>query len=358
MSGYYPATYGFENDKVGSEPSGVDKVVDPSCSLQVIEEMAEHRNVIEFNDQSNSGRSHFNIDNSYWASSNTFEYYLRVSDASQAFFCGIYYSTPNQRAIFKIESYKFQQFDGSYDDVGHFASDNTWYHLKVVHTSINWFLHIDGIQYGPFGYQAAGGIMNGYAFGSSDSATNYIGYIDALGFDSDANYEVGDNLYEGLLISYLNNSNLDWVSYSLDGYPNITLTGDKVIPIPENGARFIILSGISQGITIQSELREFYISIQEPPIIPEPPPDFPIFITVIIASLGICIVALIGIIIFLSRRKRIPLGKPVIITSKEPQVDKKINAGSDKLKVCPFCFAQIMKTSKFCTHCGASLTNN
>ena len=267
-SGYFPATYGFENDIIGSEPSGISNtVVDTGCSLQVIGEMGGHKNIVELNDQSSGGRSHFSIENSYWASSNTYEFYLRVSDASKAFFCGIYYTSPNQRAILKIESYRFQQFDGSYHDVGHSASDNTWYNIRVVHTSANWYLYIDGIQYGPFGYESAGGIISGYVFGTSDSPTNYIGYIDALGFESDPNYNIGDNLNEGLLLSFDNSTNLDWIGYSLDNQMNRTILGDTTLVSPNNGLHKIqLFANNTSGIMYESDSRYFTVSISEPTV--------------------------------------------------------------------------------------------
>ncbi len=267
MSGYYPATYGFENDTIGSEPSGVDKSVDAGCSLQVIGEIDGHKNVVEFDDQSNTGRAEFIIENSYWTASNTFEFYWRVTDASNYFGCGIYYNSPNQRAVFRIESDKFQHYDGTYHDVGLTASDNTWYHIKVIHTVANWYLHIDGIEYGPFGYQAAGGIMNGYHFVTDDTATNYRGYIDALGFDADINYAIGSNLNEGLLLSYSNTTNLEWVGYSLDGLANKTILGTTTVKMPDLGLHKIQLFGSnSLGTMYQSDLRYFIVDISEPTV--------------------------------------------------------------------------------------------
>lgn len=267
INGYYPATYGFENDTIGSEPSGLDKSVDAGCSLQVIGEIDGHKNVVEFDDQSNTGRAEFIIENSYWAASNTFEFYWRVTDASNYFACGIYYNSPNQRAIFKIESDKFQYFDGTYYDVGFTASDNTWYHIKVIHTVANWYLYIDGMEYGPFGYQAAGGIMNGYHFVTSGVATNYKGYIDALGFNADPNYAIGSNLDEGLLLSYSNNINVDWVGYSSDNQPNRTISGNTALVLPNNGLHNIqLFANDTSGTIYKSDLRYFTVDLSAPTI--------------------------------------------------------------------------------------------
>ena len=193
---------------------------------------------------------------------------------------------------------------------------------------------------------------------SGHSGRSGILYFDAVGLSWDASYNNGENLNEGLLLSYSNNTNMEWVGYSLDGSPNITITGNKVIPFPEIGIHSLILNGITSiGMSTKSELRYFTISTQDPPIPPEIPSPFPI-IPIILASIGIGIIALLSITIILLRRRIPRRTSSTIISREKSQLDEDIASGSDQFKVCPFCRTQIKKTNQFCTYCGASLKDD
>ena len=58
---------------------------------------------------------------------------------------------------------------------------------------------------------------------------------------------------------------------------------------------------------------------------------------------------MLGLTIFLLVRRRVPKTPIKARTEEKPQ------SGSDKFKICPFCFAQIKINAKYCTLCGASL---
>ena len=51
MSGYYPGTYGFESDKIGSDPTGFT-IYETGGTIEVIEELGDHRNVVDLYDKS------------------------------------------------------------------------------------------------------------------------------------------------------------------------------------------------------------------------------------------------------------------------------------------------------------------
>ena len=68
-------------------------------------------------------------------------------------------------------------------------------------------------------------------------------YIDAVGYSWDSEYIIGDNLNEGMLISFNNNTNLEWIGFSLDSQPNRTIYGNKTIKMPDDGLHTIELHG-------------------------------------------------------------------------------------------------------------------
>jgi hypothetical protein len=261
MSGYYPATYGFENEINGAVPDGGwISNIGYDCELKVISELDGHKKVLEFTDNNNSDKVTIRMEDNFWASSNTYEYYARTTDASKLFATGIYYTAPNQRAIVSIMQNKFQYYDGSYHDVGVAAANDTWYHIKIEHTSTNYYLYIDGTQYGPYGYQAAGGVFNANTFTTDDAPSGYSCYIDAVGFQTDVNYTIGDNLNEGLLLNFTTDRALDWMGYSLDGGTNKTILGNTTIPMPSNGLHTIQVFGNNTfGVMGQSQLQYFTV---------------------------------------------------------------------------------------------------
>jgi len=92
---------------------------------------------------------------------------------------------------------------------------------------------------------------------------------DAFGFSWDPNYDVGDNLNEGLLLSYITLVPLIWTGYSLDGGEKVTIFGNTTIPIPALGTHTIqVFGNDSVGTYYQSELRSFQIGILNPPSAP------------------------------------------------------------------------------------------
>ena len=68
-------------------------------------------------------------------------------------------------------------------------------------------------------------------------------YIDSIGYSWDLDYSIGQNMNEGLLLTYYNNTTLNWQGYSLDGASNKTILGNTTIPIPTNGKHHIQVFG-------------------------------------------------------------------------------------------------------------------
>lgn len=80
----------------------------------------------------------------------------------------------------------------------------------------------------------------------------------------DPNYNVGDNLNEGLLLGFEKNS-FDWIGYSLDGQNNLTIIGNTTISMPADGFHTIqIFGNVSSGVMYQSDMRYFSVDTKAP----------------------------------------------------------------------------------------------
>ncbi|GAG19226.1 unnamed protein product, partial [marine sediment metagenome] len=102
---------------------------------------------------------------------------------------------------------------------------------------------------------------------SAYSGHSGISYFDAVGYSWDPDYTIGDNLNEGLLISYDNTTTLDWQGFSLDGGVNKTILGNTTIQMPADGGHSIqVFGNNSLGTMFESNLRYFTTNALSPDI--------------------------------------------------------------------------------------------
>ena len=297
MSGYYPATYGFENDEDGSFPMGlIDDSVGASSEVIVESEMAGHKKVLHYNSLVHASYASTITNLSSSQTSGTIEYYvykdfanggfevsLRNSTGDYALRIGIDYWNDGQ-FIWRTSSSTFAQFGaGKY-------SDNSWFHIRIDFDILTkkFDIYLDGIK--EVDQEDIFYDINSVQHVRFDQTGTYSGwYLDALSFSWDPKYNTGDNSYEGLLLSFENDTALDWMGYSLDGQANKTILGNNTIKMPDDGLHTIQLFGNnSLGTIIQSDVRYFSVDTGSPQItILTPiqneffgvvPPNFEIFI--------------------------------------------------------------------------------
>ena len=132
MNGYYPGTYGFEEDEIGDSGTIIDFVdIDNSgagCSANIEEEIDEHRNVLEMADNSGEYSNVQHILDSAQTSGSV-EVWLRTTDTNK-YSVFTLRSSAQQGSFISISNDKFQYYDGSYHDICA-AANNTWYHIRV-----------------------------------------------------------------------------------------------------------------------------------------------------------------------------------------------------------------------------------
>ncbi|MFX1257866.1 MAG: hypothetical protein ACFFAN_08410 [Promethearchaeota archaeon] len=271
MSGYYPATYGFENDEDGSFPKGwIDESYSDSY-VKVISEIGEHKKVLEcYSDSTIDSDIYIN---NYFNSQEygTIEYWWRKSSTESSAGILYVYSGTDLAMYVKIDDKyypnKIVYKTGSTGniDTGYDYADDRWIHMRLDFncTSDTWSIWIDQVKYvddANFVNNNDLDTLNRTMFWSMDGQHPTLFYIDAIGYSWDPNYSVGDNLNEGLLLSFENSTTLDWMGYSLDGQANVTIYGNTTISMPNEGPHTIQVFGNDIfGTMHQSDIRSFTI---------------------------------------------------------------------------------------------------
>ena len=294
MSGYYPATYGFENDNTGDDPYGWTIVEDPSCFGDVVSDFSGHNKVLRLRD--NNGGGGQNVHATYTYENSTYGYiemWISSSDVTDRLMIEMMDYDGGTYA-FRLEldngnwihlASTIQKASGGDIDS---PVNNQWYHVRIAFESTfggfegllqyEWKVWIDGIESVAIVFDNNFDELGVTHYWTSGVDLNYDTYIDALGYSWDPNYNIGDNLKEGLLVSFENSISLDWIGYSLDGLPNRTILGNTTINLPSDGLHTIQMFGNdSLGTMYQSEISYFEIDTSPPIITINNPEHFQFF---------------------------------------------------------------------------------
>ncbi|MFX1414104.1 MAG: hypothetical protein ACFFA2_09720, partial [Promethearchaeota archaeon] len=282
MNGYYPATYGFENDDVGTNPAEWE-VFEGAGYVDVIDEINNHQRVVELYDNDNTNHDELHISFSL-QTYGTVEFWVMSNDVSDTFSIRLLDDTATSvwgDGIGWIQLYldfvRYQDNTSTYYNVKP-VSDNTWYHIKIEFecstgnyqglAQDTWRFYVDGEEFGDFGFLNDIENVSQLYFFTRGSDMDYRYYVDAVGFSWDEHYQIGDNLNEGLLLSFDTNFTPDWMGYSLDGAPNRTILGDATFPMPADGQHKIqVFGNDTLGTMYASIIRYFeiiYIAINTP----------------------------------------------------------------------------------------------
>ena len=272
MSGYYPATYGFENDQVGTIPEGwTDESPYSSCSISVYDQKDQHKQVVQIYD-ANTGTG----------ADATAKYNFESPKVTGIIECWVYKESGDCALIIQGNNDTTSGFQISIDAENNgvfrynsapstyveFAtgkySDQKWFHLRIdfdcnTDTTDIYVNGIKEVDDGSFILPVPN--LSFIQIRSGHSGRSGILYFDAVGLSWDASYNIGESFNEGLLLSYENTTNLDWKGFSLDGQANKTIFGNTTIPMPSDGLHIIqVFGNNSIGTMYQSTIRYFSIS--------------------------------------------------------------------------------------------------
>ncbi|KKM78750.1 hypothetical protein LCGC14_1356850 [marine sediment metagenome] len=283
MSGYYPATYGFENDDIGSNPD--EWISDETYGdIQVISAIDNHKNVVEIDDRNSASGWPGIIQNSTFPRTyGTIEFWVRFNSTSDYLQFHSRDSTENRvllRVSVEAGKWRYRNNAGTLLIVPNVEDPmiNTWTHIRIDFRCYNapsylgmsddrFVITINGTSSGELQHWTSAKSDYKYFGISTDPTTVMTAWVDAVGFSWDPNYTIGDNLNEGLLLSYENSTNLEWQGYSLDGQTNITILGNTTIPMPADGPHSIqVFGNDSLGVIYESPIRYFTIDTTAPVI--------------------------------------------------------------------------------------------
>ncbi|MBA7626574.1 hypothetical protein ES703_34028 [subsurface metagenome] len=289
-SGYYPATYGFENELEGSEGTEIGFIdsydAGANCYAKIITEEDGHKKCIELSD-SNSGGYVSIYDNFISAQPRGYiEFWFKTNNNMVATGFNDFYDGASRCINIQGHDGAINTNDGSWHTICAYSS-NTWYHVKITFecgaggydglAADDFNYYLNGTKYGPFNFLDVGDSLT-YMRAGSSTQNSMTWHLDAVGYSWDQCYNVGDNLNEGLLLSYDSNIIFDWQGYSLDGQANNTIIGNTTIPMPSDGLHSIqVFGNDTLGTMYESNLRYFSVNTAPPEITISSPSDSDIF---------------------------------------------------------------------------------
>ena len=265
MSGYYPGTYNFDNElptTYGTNTQFLDEYQGSSNYnwIRTTSVWQGHYNVLDMYD----GQGGLNTWGVHYfgepQSSGTIEFYLiftgRHETATRRHYLNFRASdnTIGFSVMLELHDGDIMYYDGSSWNEIITALDMVWYHHSVsfdcnagTNGQFNWIIsdeqgneigRVENIEFEnnllTLGEIYMGTLVGDYGGGS---------LWDAFSFSWDPDYNIGDNKFEGLLLSYDTAEDLVWKGYSLDGQANKTILGNSTIPMPSDGLHSIQVFG-------------------------------------------------------------------------------------------------------------------
>ena len=215
--GNYPATYGFENDTVGGNPSGWT-VDETGGTVNVISDENGHNKVLQITRVDDTVNALHTTASTQIDS--TIEFWISLDDVTSAV-AG--YIVIEEGAGTDLAWIRFYLADIDYHNGVGIVSikDNcmvadTWYHIKIVmdDTTNTFDIYLDGVLIGDdlsYRYNSITGTDQIAINVGNDGLT---AYWDAFGFSWDTNYLLGDNLYYNY---YLGNETFESYNQTTSG---------------------------------------------------------------------------------------------------------------------------------------------
>ncbi|MFX1478122.1 MAG: PKD domain-containing protein, partial [Promethearchaeota archaeon] len=197
---HYHATYSFENNSIGSQPTDWIVSENPGCLISVKSFLGAHNKVVQMYD--NNENEGFKMANYFFEaqSGGTIEFWVRGDSAStyDYLYMELWGSSRTFQAQWRLSEHKLYVFDGDWHSFydASFSKDK-WFHMKVVFdksaNTIRWYC--DGIYLGTTNYENSVNIDHIVFFSAWwTSNADFTWYLDAIGYSWDLNYIVGDNL--------------------------------------------------------------------------------------------------------------------------------------------------------------------
>ncbi len=282
-SGYYPATYAFENDPDDSVPAGWSKVAASNTDFKIVSEWGGHKKLLEFydNNQGSAAKAYQN-----WGVdkiSGEIELWCGNDDSTELINLFVCDGNSDNSIFIQYVFGEFRYIDSSTHIIASGFDTNAMYHLKIrFDMAQGWDCEINGTSYGgnyAYNFRGSPTLMDSFQIWSGEWATGgYNMYVDDVAYSWDPNYNIGDNLKEGLFLSYDSNIDFIWTGYSLNGQANKTILENTTIPMPSDGQhRIQVFGNDSIDNMYESEVRYFEVDINPVDITIISPANFELF---------------------------------------------------------------------------------
>ena len=273
MRGYYPATYGFENGDVNSFIDSFSTYGNCEIANSYKDNYDKlHNYVLHVEDDYYTTGMKFIHTLDFTQDESTIEFWFLMTNK---------YENVNNRILFYVMDtsntigFRITMEDEEFID----SQSNTasmewerWYNIKIdfdcTTTKFDWSL--DGtLQYSGVSFEHSISTVEDLVI-RGHSATQGEAYFDAFGFNWEHNFNIGDNLNEGLFLEF-DSDDYEWMGYSKDGQVIKTIYGSTVIPYPEIGTHTIEVFGEdSSGYGHTSGMEEFEILYPVEILSPQP----------------------------------------------------------------------------------------
>ena len=274
MSGYYPATYGFECDELWAYPSGFTINEGTGAAILVNISETNHERIVLVYDGDGAGNGYI-TNNFSPQNSGTVEFWIKSSDVTMESVINLRDGVSTIGVDIALDNEYLRYFDGIWHDIAS-VSDYTWYHIRIDFecssgayqglSEDTFYIYLNETQYGPYNFENPITSVNEFYLRSGSlSDSDLYTYFDALGYSWDSNYAIGDNLDEGILLSFQNNTEFNLLFYSLDGGPNVTINGNTTLKAPSNDYHTVQVFGneTSSGTIYNSDIRYFEIANED-----------------------------------------------------------------------------------------------
>ena len=283
-NGHYPDPNSFTHEATGTMGANIDFVDTFWRSLSITylwaridPEWYGHKNYLSLIDSQGGGGWLYVRHEGFDEVSGEMEWYwgMNINEATHDSYFRLMYDG--------TQAFEIRMDGGSFAYTGTSSSTlttfeaNTWYHHRLLfdcggagNGRFTWIIshengtEIDRVEDIEFTNNVASVNMI-----HIETPTTHVGgcraNFDAFGFSWEG-YQLGDNLNEGLLLSFTPND-LDWMAYSLDGQDYVTILGNTTIPFPEDGQHTIqVFGNDSLGIKYISDSISFSIDTMSPDI--------------------------------------------------------------------------------------------
>lgn len=257
----FPATYSFEDDTVGENPTSWT-VDETGGTVNIISSFINHEKVVELLDD-DSGNSVSLYDTVSQQVNGTLEYWVCINDVDERTYINIYDSV-DYIVLFYIDAGYFYHYDGSTYQIlsgAPIPQDNMWYHIRIDFecgsggylglSEDTYQIWIDNVNYGAFDTRHPRDYINKVTFGSGVVQATYNVYFDAIGYSWDSNYTIGDNRYSNDTdLNYIDDDYMVYQSNQTDHSLNITSTFQSNIESQGLTMCYSLKTNISQTINI------------------------------------------------------------------------------------------------------------